>query len=155
MSSIGTIGGVHHVAWVVRDAEAAASFHEQALGWVRLTDRRFSGAEASAFGSVLGLAEATEFHTIMLRNPDGRTGAQVELIDLDTPTGPGHLVAAGLHVESYRVADIEAAWSQLLTLGAEVVQPPVELRVDSWSLRAATARAVGGSLLEIVQYAAG
>ncbi len=147
-----TRGGIHHMAVVVPDADEAARFHERALGWTRLTDERLTGAAAAQMGAVSGMSDATAFNTIMLRNPDGGAGAQLEVIDVETPRGTGHELHPGLSVESYRVDDAQAAWDELIAAGATPVQELTEASLAGWDLRLGTVRTFAQGLLEIIEY---
>jgi uncharacterized glyoxalase superfamily protein PhnB len=146
------LGAVHHLATVVADARGAAAWQERALGWRRISDEVFEGAEAEVLGTVLGASATTRFHTIMLEDPAAPDGARVELIDLDTEDGPGSEILPGVHVASYRVEDAAAWWEHLVHSGAEPVRSPVEFAIARWSMRVATVRISGPALLEVIEF---
>lgn len=152
MSVSGTVGGVHHLASVVPDAEKAALLQETALGWQRLSDETYTKAKAELLGSVLGATGTTRFRTVMLQSTSERPGARVEFIDLDTHGGPGHVVLPGLHVASYRVRDAPESWAELLRAGAEPVRTLVDFEVAGWPMRVGTVRVEGNCLLEIIEF---
>jgi catechol 2,3-dioxygenase-like lactoylglutathione lyase family enzyme len=152
MTVRGTIGGAHHVASVVPDVEAAAHFQEDVFGWQRLSDETMTGAQAAMFGRIIGAADVTEFHAVMLSPPGDHRAGLVEFVQLTTGRGPGHLVLPGLFVTCYRVRSVPDAWASLMDAGAQGVQPPVELALGGWRMRAATARVPGGSLIEVIEF---
>lgn len=147
-----TIGGLHHLAVLVPDAEAAALHHERLLGWERMMDEHAIGEDAGRLGSVLGSPDATRFHTIILHNPEKTNSARIEFLDFDTPRGPAHVVAPGLHVASFRVADANQAWQRLLDGGATAVREPFQATVAGWSVKIASVRTTDYGLIEVVEF---
>lgn len=147
-----TVGGLHHEAFVVEDAEMMASFHERAFGWTRMLDMAASTPEEAAlWGGVFGINTAITFRAVMLEAPGPRCDGRVEYVQLTTTDGPGHVVLAGITVTSFRVSDIESAMSRIVKHGATVVQKPVALLLSGWDVKVGSVRDPSGGLIELVE----
>lgn len=130
------IGGVHHVAYVVADLDAAVAELEARFGMTP---------------EVREVMEAQGVEAVMLRAGDGR----VELITPLDHDGPiGRFLASrggGLHHVAYGVTDIAAEIAELRASGAEMIDAAPRRGLGGHMVAFIHPRSGLGALTELVE----
>jgi hypothetical protein len=145
-----TRGAVHHVAYIVTDADAAAQRHAQTFGWQRYLDTRVDATTAERIGRLVGLDAGTveSAHVVMLKHPD-RSQGTIEFCALvavgGQPVDPTPIPT----LVSYHVDDAAVAYDRLLADGHQAICPPVQLDIAGGRPVVATVRTPESTIIEV------
>jgi len=145
-----TLGGVHHVAYLVENATAVAELYEKSFGWDRYIDEVCDSTTSDRIGRLVGCPAGVieEAHVIMLSHP-GTVHATIEFTTL-TPRAAVLSAGAAPIVTAFTVSDAREAFQHLLAAGWTAQCAPQQIFLGGFSPYCATVRNHAGVVVELI-----
>jgi catechol 2,3-dioxygenase-like lactoylglutathione lyase family enzyme len=155
----GPFSEIPTISVVAGDLAKTRAFYEGVLGLVAVADAETGDAYRDLVNDLTGTPKGTRIH-FLLYAQKGEASGKILLVHFFERTGrrltgrmkPGHL---GFSLLTHDTDDINALYTQLRAIGAEIVTPPTQIEGDGAPYRMMLAKGPNEELFEFVQAGAG